>query len=236
VKKQLRRGNEPDPDIPAYIINERDWNYFESFAMRGGWREAARRIGAAWRDHPLGLILVNIVWACSLFSIVGVPPVTAMMYLAARRALNREEISYDMVTYSVKRYARQAWAWSLPLYGVGLIMYGVLWGVQTQGLPLFIGWVAQALFAAWLGANLYYWALWWHTIPEHRGVVENWRKVFAYWRQYPMMAGVAVLLSAGLALLMVLSGWLFVFLLLLVVPVTIALICTSVIGAYPPGE
>lgn len=236
MKKQLRRGNEPDPGVPAYIINERDWNYFESFAMRGGWREAARRIGAAWRDHPLGLILVNIVWASSLFSIVGVPPVTAMMYLAVRRALNREEISYDMVVYSVRRYARQAWLWALPLYGLGLAMYGVLWAVQTQGIPPLVGWVAQAIFGAWLGFNLYYWGLWWHTIPEQRTVVENWRKVLAYWRQYPAMAVLGVGISIALSILTVLSGWFFIFLLLLVIPITCALVGTAVIGAYPPRE
>lgn len=236
MKKQLRRGNEPDPGVPAYIINERDWNYFESFAMRGGWREATRRIGAAWRDHPLGLILVNLVWACSLFSIVGIPPVTAMMYLAVRRALNREEISYDMVLYSLKRYARQAWVWALPLYALGLLMYGVLWTVQTQEIPAFIGWVAQTLFGAWLGFNLYYWGLWWHTIPEQRGVVENWRKVFAYWRQYPVMALGGVVISTTLCILTVLSGWFFIFLLLLVIPITCALVGTAVIGAYPPRE
>jgi hypothetical protein len=236
VKKQLRRGNEPDPGVPAYIINERDWNYFESFAMRGGWREAARRIGAAWRDHPLGLILVNILWACSLFSIIGVPPVTVMMYLAARRALNREEISYDMVLYSLRRYAREAWVWAIPLYGIGLGMYTVLWAVQTQGIPPVFGWLAQAIFAGWVAFNLYYWGLWWHTIPEQRGAVENWRKVLAYWRQYPLMAGAGVAISAVIGLLTVLSGWGFVFLLLLVAPITMVLVGTAVIGAYPPRE
>ncbi len=234
MKKQLRRGNEPDPGVPAYIINERDWNYFEGFAMHGGWRGALRRIGAAWRDHPLGLLLVNLLWACSLFSIIGVPPVTVMMYLAARRALNREEISYDMVLYSVKRYARQAWLWSLPFYGFGLAVYGVLWMVQTRGVPPMIGWIAQGAFFAWLAFNLYYWALWWHTIPEQRSVLDNWRSVWAYWRQYPVMALVGVLMTAAVGTLTVFSGWWFIFLLLLAAPICAALIGTAVIGAYPP--
>lgn len=236
MKKQLRRGNEPDPGVPAYIINERDWNYFESFAMRGGWREAGRRIGAAWRDHPLGLILVNLLWACSVFSIVGLPPVTVMLHLAARRALNREEISYDMVLYSVRRYAREAWLWSLPMYGLGLAMYGILWAVQTQGFPAFLGWIGQGIFGGWLAFNLYYWGLWWHTIPEQRGVVENWRKVFAYWRQYPRMAAIGVLLSGAIVLLTIFSGWAFIFLLMLAAPISCVLLGTAVIGAYPPRE
>jgi hypothetical protein len=233
MKKRLRSDEQP-PDIPAYIINDRDWNYFESFAMRGGWREGLRRVGAAWQAHAVGLILVNLVWAISLFTLVGTPPVTAMLYLAVRRALNREPITYDMVVYSVRRYAWQSWAWSIPFYVLGLGMFAVLGAVQSQTLPLWAGWLAQGIFAAWVGLNLYFWVLWWHTIPEQRGVIEMWRKTLDYWRLYPQMAIVGVVVGAVLSTLLVFSGWLFVFLLLLVIPVTIVLIGTAIVGAYPP--
>ena len=220
----------------AHTINETDWSYFGGLRLRGGAQGVANALGEAVGNTWLRLVLVNILCFLVLFSIFGIPPVTALLFFAARRALTKEDISYVATLYGIQRYARAAYAWSLPIVGWLLVGYGVSWAVQTQGVPSKVGTLVQTLTGLWLGFNLYFWPLWWHQIPDQRTVMGTWRKSAAYFRVYPVpTVGGVVVLWAVWALLLYLP-WLLLPTMFLVVPVAAALLATVIVGAFSPDD
>ncbi len=221
-------------NIPT--LDETDWSYFGALRLRGGTRAVATAVGDAIGNTWSRLLLVNILWFLVLFSIFGIPPVTAMLFFAARRALTKEDISYAATLYGIRRYARDTWLWALPTLGFLLGGYAVSWAVQTQGVSPVAGTAVQVVIALWLGFNLYFWPLWWHQPPTQRAVVATWQATVAYFRTYPVptIAGVLVL---GLVWILLLSvSWLLLPTLFLFVPVTAALLATVIIGKFPPPD
>ncbi len=173
----------------------------------------------AW-DDLFGLALVNAAWLFSSLTVILFPISTAGMYYITNRVSHGKAIHFSDFWDGVKKYWWRSWLWFLGttlgtlLAWISLSFYTNLVG---EGLLMIaIGGFWLSLMVVWLGMQIYFWPL--MVEQSQPNILQAWRNAFVLTIQQPLYTLLIALFIVALVLLSLLF------------PISLVLVCMSVIG------